>query len=341
LHSGCPAIGATEGCAYLRCVTSIAPSPRAKTVDPSPPALVASIVVPVRNRSEYLKTLLDALAAQTIDRSRFEILIGDDGSTDGSTDGLATEDGWIRVLPGPPLNSYAARNRAARSARSDVLVFCDSDCKPEPNWLEAGLAALESADAVAGGIRFLVPSRRSVWTLIDMETTKDHETQVPAGNAETANLFVRREIYEQVGGFDDSLPEHGDFDFAQRIVQSGGRLRYAPEALLWHPARETARPHLRMVWVMNRWYAARETRDGRRPVALKLRSLVPFVTVARSRRRIGMSLRLDRRIMKANDVRPTIGEEILAIPITYLFLPYVRTAAQLRGWWDGRRLGSG
>jgi hypothetical protein len=54
-----------------------------------------------------------------------------------------------------------------------------------------------------------------------------------------------------------------------------------------------------------------------------------------------MSLRLDRRIMKANDVRPTIGEEILAIPITYLFLPYVRTAAQLRGWWDGRRLGGG
>jgi GT2 family glycosyltransferase len=301
--------------------------------------LVASIVVPVRNnRNDYLRVLVEALENQTIPKERFEIVVGDDGSTDGSTDDLATDDGWIRVVPGPPQSSYAARNRAARAARSSTLVFCDSDCKPEPSWLEAGLRALETADAVAGGIKFILPERRTVWTLLDMEHTKDHETQVPAGNAETANLFVRRELFQRVGGFDDTLPEHGDFDFAQRCVAAGARLVYEPEALVWHPARATAKPFLHMLWVMNRWYAARETRAGRRPVALKFRSLVPFVTVIRGRRRLGFSLLLDRRIMRTNGVRPRLREELAALPLTYFVLPYLRTAAQLRGWWDGRKL---
>jgi GT2 family glycosyltransferase len=301
-------------------------------------ALRVSVVVPVRNRNEYLRILLDALERQTIPREQFEVLIGDDGSTDGSTDQLATEDGWIRVFRGAARNSYAARNRAARAARAPVLAFVDSDCKPEPLWLEEGLKALADADAVAGGIRFILPERRTVWTLIDMETTKDHESQVTRGNAETANLFVRQELFERLGGFDDTLPEHGDFDFAERIVASGARLVYAPDVLVHHPARTTAKSYLRMHWVMNRWYAAREARAGRRPSALKLRCWVPAVSVVRGRRRLGFSLLLDRRILSANGVQPGLRDELAALPLTYVVLPYLRGIAQLRGWLDGRRL---
>src|SRR5919201_4454525 len=168
-------------------------------------APLVSVIVPVRNdRGAHLRTLLAALAEQTLPRTRLEIVIGDDGSTDGSTKDLPTADGWVRVLSGPPRSSYAARNRAARAARAPVLAFCDSDCRPEPDWLEAGLAALEDADLAAGRIRFIVPERRTIWTLIDMDTTKDHEREVEIGNAETANLFVRREVYERIGGFDDT-----------------------------------------------------------------------------------------------------------------------------------------
>src|SRR6185295_6604648 len=109
---------------------------------------------------------------------------------------------------------YAARNRAARAARAETLAFCDADCLPEPDWLEKGIAAVEgdaTGRVAAGRIRFVVPPRPTVWTLIDMDTTKDHRREVEIGNAETANLFVRREFFERLGGFDDSIPEHGDF----------------------------------------------------------------------------------------------------------------------------------
>ena len=303
-------------------------------------APLVSVIVPVRNdRSAHLRTLLEALEAQTLPRSSFEIVIGDDGSTDGSTDGLATDDGWVRVLAGPQRNSYAARNRAARGARARVLAFCDSDCRPEPHWLEAGLAAIEDADLAAGRIRFIVPERRTIWTLIDMDTTKNHEREVEIGNAETANLFVRREVYERIGGFDDTIPEHGDFDFALRAVASGAKLVYAPHAEAWHPTRDTARPFLKMAWIMHRWYAAREVRAGRRPLGLKLRWWVPFIHM-RWRRRSGRPLGLDRHWLGQNGVRPRLRDNLLAVPLIYVLLPWFEGLAQVRGWFDGRRLRS-
>jgi GT2 family glycosyltransferase len=301
--------------------------------------LLASVVVPVRNdRGAHLRKLIAALAEQTLPRDSFEVLIGDDGSTDGSTDGLATDDGWVRVLRGEQRNSYAARNRAARAARAPVLAFCDSDCVPEPEWLEAGLAALRDADAAAGLIRFLVPERRTIWTLLDMDSTKDHEREVAQRNAETANLFVRRELYDRVDGFDDTIPEHGDFDFAERCVQAGARLVFAPEAVVWHPTKNEARPFLRTLWIMHRWYAARQVRDGHRPLGLKLRWWVPVLLHLRWRKRSGRSLGLDRYWLAQQGVTPRLRENLLALPLMYVFLPYFEGTAQLRGWWTGRRL---
>jgi glycosyltransferase involved in cell wall biosynthesis len=302
--------------------------------------LLASVIVPVRNGGRDVRELLESLAAQTLPRDRFEVVVGDDGSTDGTCDGLAREDGLVRIAAGPPLNSYAARNRAVRAARGPVLAFCDADCRPEPEWLENGLAALERADLVAGRIRFALPERRTVWTLLDIDGSKDHERQVRNGTAETANLFVRRELYDRVGGFDDSLPEHGDFDFVSRCVAGGARLVYDAHAVVWHPVRTRARAFLRALWIYNRWYAAREARANRRPDALRLRAWIPFVVTIRARRRFNRSLGPDARWLGANGVRPGRVETLRALPLMYLVVPYLRAAAQLRGWWDGRGLRS-
>jgi GT2 family glycosyltransferase len=300
--------------------------------------LVASVIVPVRNGRRHVLELLAALKAQTLPRSSFEVVIGDDGSSDGSTDGLAGDDGWVRVAYGPPRNSYAARNRAVAASAAPVLAFCDSDCLPEPDWLERGLAALADTDLAAGRIRFVVPEPRTVWTLLDMDGTKDHERQVQQGTAETANLFLRRGIFDAVGGFDGSLPEHGDFDFVERCVAAGARLTYVHDAVVWHPARQRARPFLRALWIYNRWYAARASRDGVRPDAAKLRCLVPLVSTLRARRRQGRPLGLDRAWLAANGVEPQRAESLRALPLMYLLVPYLRAAAQIRGWWDGRGL---
>src|SRR4051812_16277643 len=95
-----------------------------------------SIIVPARNPGSDLARLLEALQAQTIPVESCEMILADDGSTDGSIEAAAEHD-WVHVTPGTPQSSYAARNRAVRAASAPVLAFCDSDCVPEPTWLES------------------------------------------------------------------------------------------------------------------------------------------------------------------------------------------------------------
>jgi glycosyltransferase involved in cell wall biosynthesis len=295
------------------------------------PPLV-SVLVPVRNGGRDLPGLLECLERQTLGRERFEILIGDDGSTDGATDGLETADGHLKVMAGPPINSYAARNRIAHAARGEVLAFTDADCRPAPDWLERGLQALEEADVVAGLIRHHVAERLTIWSLVDMDAFLDQERAVRAGVAVTANLFLRRELYERVPDFDESADAFGDHDFVGACVAAGARLAFSPDAVVGHPTRDDGRVFLRKFWNMHEGYGARERRLGRRPEGLKPVALLPIVGVARARRWFGRSLGLDRRRLSGNGIRPTLPQRLAALPILYVLLPYMAAAAQWRGY---------
>jgi GT2 family glycosyltransferase len=296
-----------------------------------------SVVVPARNAKVDLEHLVEDLRRQTLPLDSFEVIVGDDGSKDGTADALRGDEPWLRVVSGTPATSYRARNHAAAQAAAPALAFVDADCRPEPDWLERGVAALRTTDLAAGRIRFLPPERRTIWALLEMDGTKNHELQVKNDNAETANLFVRREVYDRVGGFDPSVESHGDFDFVERCVASGARLSYAPDVVVWHPVRADARTQLRRIWIQNRAYAERSARGGQLPEGLQLRNWVPVVQTYRARRRWGRSGGLDRSWLGSNGIRPTVGERLRALPILYLVVPYLRSVAQVQGWRRGRR----
>ena len=299
-------------------------------------APVVSVVVPVRNGGSTLAQLVEALAAQTLARDCFEVLIADDGSTDGATEGLGTGDGWLRVLHGAPLNSYAARNRGAQAARAEALAFCDGDCSPDPAWLERGLAALEEADVVGGLIRPIIPARPTVWTLLDLDFHVDQESAVASGRGLGGNLFVRREVFERAGGFDESIPNTGDSDFVSRCVSSGARLAFAPAAIVGHPTHDRARPFLRKVWRIQRALGIRDARRGVRPRLLTASS-IPIFSMFRSRRNAGRSLLPDGTRLSAKGVEPRVRDQLRALPLMYLLLPVLIRAARFRGWWIAGR----
>jgi glycosyltransferase involved in cell wall biosynthesis len=294
-----------------------------------------SVVVPVRDGAAGLPALVASLEAQTLPRERFEVVIGDDGSLDGGTDDLDSGDGWLRVTRGPPLTSYAARNRAAGLARGRVLAFCDADCRPDPNWLQAGLAALEHAEVVAGDIRHLAPERRTVWSLLDMEMSLDQQSAVLSGHAMTANLFLWRHLFERLGGFDSSLPSGGDYALVARLVDEGARLIYSADAIVRHPTCEDARSFLRKVWFRDRWITVRKRRSGTRLHLAGYLALVPLAGPLWARRRRGRPLGLDRKRLQADGVNVGLQENLRAAFLLYLFLPYFSGLAQLRGLFAG------
>jgi glycosyltransferase involved in cell wall biosynthesis len=296
---------------------------------------IVSVVVPVRDNPAGIRSLLACLEHQTIGRERFEVLIGDDGSQvppDGAGEA-------VRVLSGPPLTSYAARNRAAGAARADLLAFCDSDCLPDPRWLEEGLAVLAVADIVGGEVLFTPPARPTVWSLLTMDMFLDQGRSIRLSQGVTANLLVGREHFERLGGFDESLPSGGDFDFVTRSVEAGARLVYAPAAVVRHPTLDRGRHFLRKVWSTNRWAAARRAREGRLPSIAGAFAFVPVVGVALARRQaLRPASRLHRPRLKASGVHAGLRHDLRALPVLYVVVAYTAGFAQLRGWMLGRRM---
>ena len=296
-----------------------------------------SVIVPVRDNPEGLAELLRRLRAQTLAAERFEVVIGDDGSTD-ELPADARDRSRVSVTHGPRLNAYAARNRAVELARGRVLAFCDSDCLPERTWLEEGLAALEHSDVVAGEVIFMPPRPPTVWSLLTIDMFLDQQRAVRLSRAVTANLFVRRTLFDELGGFDDSLPSGGDYDFVLRAVEHDARLAYAPESIVRHPTLDQARAFLRKVWSTNRWAAFRRARAGHRPTAEGMLVLVPVVGLAVARHRalrpIGALYRP--RLAEAG-LAPDWRDDVRALPVLYVPVAAVAGFGRARGWIDGMR----
>lgn len=193
---------------------------------------VASVIVPARDASATLPRTLAALAAQDVE-GEYEVVVVDDGSRDETAALAAEACGTVRVLRRPPHGPAAARNHGVAAARGDILAFCDADVYPTPGWLAAGIRALREADLVQGRVlpdptRSLGPFDRTIWV------------EEEAGLYETANLFVRRDCFERVGGFEAWLAPRGgkalaeDVWFGYRARRLGARTAFSAEALAHH-----------------------------------------------------------------------------------------------------------
>jgi glycosyltransferase involved in cell wall biosynthesis len=150
-----------------------------------------------------------------------------------------------------PVNggSYAARNAAVDAVESaaEVVLFTDTDCEVTPGWVRAHLLALGSADASGGAVRIRTasPPGPAEWVDASRHLRQQHFVE-NLGFAATCNLAVRRGVVEDLR-FDASLRSGGDFDFGQRLRAAGHTLVYTADAVVEHPARDSASAVLRKV----------------------------------------------------------------------------------------------
>jgi hypothetical protein len=188
-------------------------------------------------------------------------------------------------------------------------------------------------------VRFAVPSRPGLWALLDLERNLDQERQVARGRAATANLLMRRDVFDAIGGFDESLPSGGDHAAVSRAVQAGAILRYAPSARVDHPACDGARAMLRKLWFTSFYGSARAARDDepRQPHGKWL--LVPFASGVAERAREGLPAhRLDARRLEHSGVRAGRVRQAAALALFQAVASPVSSAARLAGGLHGVRL---
>lgn len=209
-----------------------------------------SVIVPVHNGAGTIEACVRALLAQDYPRDRYEVLVVDNRSTDGTPELVAREP--VRLLREEAIQgSYAARNRGIREARGEVLAFTDADCIAHPGWIRQGVRALAQPGVGCVGGRILAHAPRTLAQRYAAATGALSQEAALWENAfkpavYTANAFYPKAAVERVGGFDPRVRSGGDADLAWRVQsQLGLSAAFAPEAVVEHEHRARVRDLLR------------------------------------------------------------------------------------------------
>ncbi|MCU1678077.1 MAG: glycosyl transferase family 2 [Frankiales bacterium] len=191
-----------------------------------------SVIVPARDALATLPALLDALAAQDPVPGGFEVVVADDGSSDGTGDVARAHPAVTRVVGTGGVGPGAARNAGIAVATGAVLAFTDADCIPDRGWLVAGVRALDAgADLVQGAVVPAGPLGPFDRTVRVGQFT---------GLFETANLFARADRVAQAGGFEPWLDPRRSKELGEdvwlgwRLQRAGARVAFAADAQVAH-----------------------------------------------------------------------------------------------------------
>ena len=160
----------------------------------------------------------------------YEVIVSDAGVEFTMEALLRERFPWARWSPAPRHGPGPNRNAGAKLAHGTWLAFVDDDCVPEPDWLQRLAAKAEAGvDVVEGAIHSPGLPDSPFWTA----------PENLVGNAGwTANLCVRRETFERLGGFDPDMNEVAeDVEFHLRSQREGCRWVFAADAVVIHPPR--------------------------------------------------------------------------------------------------------
>ncbi|TET51733.1 MAG: glycosyltransferase [Anaerolineales bacterium] len=202
-----------------------------------------SVVVPAYQAEGFIGHCVRALNGQTVDRARYEIIVVDDGSTDG-TAAAARKAGADLVLHDDRRGPAAARNVGVDAARGQIVLFTDADCEPSPQWIEAIVAPF--ADGRVTGCKGTYRTRQRVLMarLVQREFEIRYQRMAELPRIDFIDAYsaaYRRRVLLEYGGFDPTypLPSAEDVDLAFRLVRDGHLLVFVPQAWVWHrhPAR--------------------------------------------------------------------------------------------------------
>jgi GT2 family glycosyltransferase len=206
-----------------------------------------SVVVPTYNRREDLWQTLTSLAEQSYGSSQYEVIVADDGSTDGTGEMVQSLETPYSLVYAWQTNRgrCAARNLGIGRAKGELILFLDGDMIATPDLVA------EHVRSHLARNRVLVRGKTPLWmsqpmTLFeenslarwcDVEHLVEAEGYLPFGQANTQNLSIKREHLAEIGNFDEVLDvgyAWDDTELAYRAHKAGLRLFYNPAAIAYH-----------------------------------------------------------------------------------------------------------
>lgn len=251
---------------------------------------LVSVIIPSYNGAHVLRRCLEALSRQEAARP-FEVIVVDDGSTDGTRAVCAASPG-VRYLWQPNRGPAAARNHGVREARGEMVLFTDADCEPEPDWLAQMLAPFEEAGVVGVKGAYRSRQRELIARLVQLEYEDKYRRMSRFRYIDFIDTYAaayRRDVFLRHGGFDERYRTASveDQEFSFRLAGGGHKMVFNPRAIVWHLHVAGLGAYLRKKYKIGFWksfllrrHPGRVKGDTHTPVSLKLQVLLAPAVVA-------------------------------------------------------------
>ncbi|SHF47831.1 Glycosyltransferase like family 2 [Modicisalibacter ilicicola DSM 19980] len=169
----------------------------------------------------------------------FIIVDNDPGASIGMSPG---SDCLVKVVKCEKEGAYAARNKGAQEARGEYLAFVDADCIFDDNWLVNAkniIGENPDIDLVAGDVVLFAEChmKPNAFEIYDMILGINQRAYAKKGKSVTANLIIKKSVFADLRGFNDSRFSGSDHEFCERADKQGFRFGFFPCLIVYHPAR--------------------------------------------------------------------------------------------------------
>ncbi len=250
---------------------------------PRKTALSVSVIIPAYNAAKTLSSCLDALLHQTILPN--EIIVVDDGSKD-ETKTIGESYSLVNVISQENKGPANARNNGARAAHGSIIIFLDSDCVPEKNWLEEMLRPFTDENVVGVQGAYMTNQTSLVARFDQLDIEYRYERMKRANKLDWIGSYsaaYRRKLFLSEKGFDETFPKASgeDAEFSYRLAEKGFRLVFAPSAIVYHTHPSDLLHYLRVKYFRAYWrtrmylkHPEKSVKDSYTPHVLKVNFFV-------------------------------------------------------------------
>ena len=248
-----------------------------------------TVVIPAYNATKTIHDGLESFARQSFPAAEVELIIVDDGSTDGTPEYIeqCVRD-WgpnrprVRVIRQIHQGPAAARNLGAVEAQGEFLLFTDADCVPHADWIKEMVAPFASSEiaAVKGAYKTRQTSLVARFAQAEFEARYRQLATVEYVDVVFSySAGFRREVFRTIGGFDTSFPvaDNEDTDLSYRVATAGYKIKFNPAAIVYHQHPATLKQYLRKKHSRAYWrvmvykrFPGKAIRDSYTPQTLKL-----------------------------------------------------------------------
>lgn len=196
-------------------------------------APTVSVIIPVYNGISTLPKCLESLKNQDYPRP-FEVILVDDGSTDGSGD--YAENQGVKVLRQQNKGPGIARNTGAEIASGELLVFTDADCVLNHDFITEMVKPLRNPEIVGSQGMYYSRQKNIIARFIQLENSERYDRKTQAEYIDWLATFAacyRRDVFLENGGFSDNYSSE-DIEFSFRLANKGYKMVLAPKAMCEH-----------------------------------------------------------------------------------------------------------